>query len=183
MSIIKSCINCDRKYEVIKSRESKSKFCSRSCYKKNLESLPSLAEKNCNYCHKKLKRNPSQIKGSRHQIFFCGVGCRSKSLRRGNTAHEFMHKGTIASRTIPEYIKESLNIEYCVDCGLNRAELLEVHHINGNGLDNSLSNLEVLCPNHHALRHLKLKNGEWVYSAKDLTPRDLLPEILVLSQK
>jgi hypothetical protein len=38
----------------------------------------------------------------------------------------------------------------CVRCGLtNRRTKLEVHHIDGNPLNNDLSNLETLCVRHH----------------------------------
>lgn len=64
---------------------------------------------------------------------------------------------------------------------------MAVHHIDGNRSNNDVSNLEFLCLNHHAIRHLKLKeikDGEelgeeekYVMDTKFLTPREKLKEI------
>lgn len=52
-------------------------------------------------------------------------------------------------------IKEGLKEPRCEHCGLdtwlNREIPLELHHINGNHSDNRLENLQILCPNCHAL--------------------------------
>ena len=54
-----------------------------------------------------------------------------------------------------ERYKRLTKINYCEECGLsewrNHPIPLEIHHINGNNTDNSLSNLKLLCPNCHAL--------------------------------
>lgn len=52
-------------------------------------------------------------------------------------------------------LKEKIKNYKCEICGLekwnNQKIPLELHHINGNNKDNSLNNLQLLCPNCHAL--------------------------------
>ena len=52
-------------------------------------------------------------------------------------------------------LKEKIKPHMCEKCGLRswNDEIipLELHHINGNNKDNSHSNLQLLCPNCHAL--------------------------------
>lgn len=52
-------------------------------------------------------------------------------------------------------IKEGLKLHFCEICGLsewrNVPIPLELHHINGNNKDHRLDNLQLLCPNCHAL--------------------------------
>lgn len=60
------------------------------------------------------------------------------------------------STVIRRYLLEQSNHE-CSKCGFNTPHpddnktILEINHINGNGVDHSKENLEVLCPNCHAL--------------------------------
>ena len=54
-----------------------------------------------------------------------------------------------------ERYKKKTGIYHCEQCGLSewqgQAIPLEIHHINGNNLDNQIENLKLLCPNCHAL--------------------------------
>ena len=54
-----------------------------------------------------------------------------------------------------ERYKKTMGINYCEECKLSewrgKPIPLEIHHINGNNTDNTLTNLKLLCPNCHAL--------------------------------
>ena len=54
-----------------------------------------------------------------------------------------------------EHYKKAAGINHCEKCGLNswlgQQLPLEIHHLNGNHRDNRLENLQLLCPNCHAL--------------------------------
>jgi 5-methylcytosine-specific restriction endonuclease McrA len=50
----------------------------------------------------------------------------------------------------------------CVRCGYNQQPaILVLHHEDRNRENNQLSNLEVLCPNCHALEHLTERKTRW----------------------
>lgn len=54
-------------------------------------------------------------------------------------------------------IKEGLKPSHCEECGWSEKSSdgrlpLELHHIDGNGHNNCLNNLQILCPNCHSLK-------------------------------
>jgi hypothetical protein len=66
----------------------------------------------------------------------------------------------------------------CFDCDIVNPAMLHIHHKNGDHSDNGKRNLEILCPTHHHLRHMKKsKVRGWVYDSKTLTPRNKLAEV------
>jgi len=64
-------------------------------------------------------------------------------------------KETSRSHLKGRLIQAGLKENRCEGCGISewndRPITLELHHVNGDGLDNRLENLEVLCPNCHSL--------------------------------
>ena len=61
----------------------------------------------------------------------------------------------------------------CHICHITNEYLLAVHHRDHNRSNNNVSNFEILCFNHHVLRHLTNINGRIIYSPEGLTPEDV----------
>lgn len=111
--------------------------------------------KKCLYCEKELR--PDQ----RHNTY-CSNECTSKA-RVENKIQAWLDgnfdglKGTNQlSTTIRNYLLEQANYK-CQKCGWGEVNQttkkvpLDIHHKDGNCLNNTPDNLEVLCPNCHAL--------------------------------
>jgi len=83
--IKKRCLNCNKIFEDIKSRENKAKFCSRKCYLKYIRNHSRLIEKVCFYCGRKFKTDRYHVnKGEgKYCSHFCGNKDRkSKKIER-----------------------------------------------------------------------------------------------------
>lgn len=70
-------------------------------------------------------------------------------LRRGVYYKSFKLKGRL--------IAAGLKPQYCEECGWAQKTSdgylpLEIHHVNGDPTDNRLENLQILCPNCHAMK-------------------------------
>jgi len=53
----------------------------------------------------------------------------------------------------------------CNRCGYNKhPQILNAHHIDHNRENNSLENLELLCPTCHNEHHFLTKSGSWTNS-------------------
>lgn len=55
----------------------------------------------------------------------------------------------------------------CAHCGFGIPAVLEVAHIDGNRLNNDVSNLVILCPNCHKMLDLDLISNETVIEMRD----------------
>lgn len=109
-------------------------------------------QQNCLFCNKEVSRKPKK---------FCNNFCQSAFQR-----HQYILNwksglvdGTVGfsiSEHIRKYLHEQFNSS-CQICGWNKTNLstksipLEIHHIDGNYRNSKEENLQLLCPNCHAL--------------------------------
>lgn len=136
----------------------------------------------CFVCDKPIYKRPSEIEKTKNKLF-CSVACYGISCRKenmcivcGKPILASLHKKTCSrscankNRTGIKYRGDNQNNKYtsqnslkllliqlrggvCERCGFSRVNILQVHHKNRNRTDNSMKNLELLCPNCHCEEH------------------------------
>lgn len=186
----RNCDWCGSEYEVNLKEFKRAKrngtkaghFCSSSCaYQYNAAKRKSKKKTNvtCSYCGKKFYRKPSDLKKSKTGLYFC--------CREHKDLAQRISSGFAFDEMRPSHYKDGSTYYWgramkaygpkCVDCGFSFVPLLQVHHIDGNQKNGDIKNLEVVCPTHHAIRHMRLIDGEWKFSWKYLTPREELDRL------
>ncbi len=146
----------------------------------------------CIVCGKAVYRRPIQLEQAKGRAF-CGQVCYGIFCRKekpcivcGKPILASLHKKTCSracsnkNRAGMEYkgrrpndnaehyraLKSRLLAErgsHCERCRYNKVEILQVHHVDRDRENNSLGNLELICPNCHAEEHY-LK-GSWLKKA------------------
>ena len=168
--IPKNCLQCNKRFDArrVDVKRGHAKFCSRSCSSK-YRSLNSSSPQNnvtCATCGIGVYRKPSQIKNSKNKIFFCSRVCKEKA-QQIDTVYSIPeiqpnHYGNKIS--IHSYRVRALKElgESCNRCGYNEyKKVLQVHHKDRDRLNNSIENLEVLCPTCHMVEHFMHGDGLW----------------------
>lgn len=148
------CLYCGK--EII--GEKRKRFCNSSCAASFNNKIRNRKKKSkpirfCSYCGKPLKRT---------QMKFCSQDCINNKkyydyIKKWENGEENGISGTSGiSKYIRKFLFEKNNYK-CQKCGWGEINPttnkipLQVHHIDGNCLNNSKENLELLCPNCHSL--------------------------------
>lgn len=109
-------------------------------------------------CYKKQSEFNKSKSGQVFCSNSCSVSCSNK-LRLGAN-HPLWNNGLADYRELA-----FRNLEpKCAICEYNVKEILQVHHIDRDRLNNSLNNLIILCRNHHSEIHLgflKMPTQSW----------------------
>lgn len=170
-----NCECCER--EICVRVNSEHKTCSKKCF--SLLSQKDKVKLSCANCSKEVLRAQKDLGKSRSGLFFCNRKCKESSqmiggLKEIQPDHYKDGASSYSDRAFRFYGTK------CKDCNINFKPLLAVHHIDGDRSNGNMKNLEVLCNNHHMMRHMvyNTKNNEWVLNLKYLTPRDLLEDLL-----
>ena len=142
-----------------------SKFCSRSCSAKfNNARRAKVEKRECAYCGEQYSRSQKQI-GK-----YCSRSCASKSKGQLTLWLSGEISGTTSSGLMGIYIRSyflEIYHEKCQICGWGERNgytgnsPLEIHHVDGNYMNNRPENLQLLCPNCHSLtsNYKKLNAG------------------------
>lgn len=122
----KYCLYCGKELN-LENRDYRSKFCNSSCAAKYNNSQRTLSLETKNKISDSLRQHNNEITKN------------SKGKRK-----------TFRDRLFESGLKEYK----CECCGISEWQgkpiTLQVHHINGNHFDNSLENIQILCPNCHS---------------------------------
>lgn len=153
------CKNCNTAVTKKLSEISNNNFCSQSCAasynNRNRAAKHPQITHDCVICGQKTKKN---------SIKYCSIKCQHQHYRdekikewlNGNFSNAITGKTLQIKPFIRNYLKDKA-LNKCSKCGWNDINPvtkrcpLEINHIDGNPLNNDILNLEVLCPNCHAL--------------------------------
>lgn len=109
----------------------------------------------CSYCGAQFSRLKSKLKNSRSGLYFCQRECKDlgQTIESGITEIQPNHYKTGIYSYREKAFKSYPN--KCNRCGYDtNMDILVVHHKDRNRSNNFKDNLEILCPNCHAIEHL-----------------------------
>lgn len=125
-------------------------FCSRKCHIATIQQESGThKEFPCNECGKKVTRTKNQRRSSKTGLCFCGNDCKNRYIARNSrwSGDPYSH------RSRRPKLLDAAN-ESCQKCGYGDfAELLDVHHDDGNHQNNKWENLRILCVRCHQEHH------------------------------
>ena len=157
--VIVKCVYCGKEFEIDESEKLERKFCSHSCSASYNNKARGAKEHTqyeaCVYCGKSLNGKSKYAK-------YCSVDCQKNMEQKEYIAawKDGKTNGVIGkygiSNRIRTYLFEKYNCK-CQKCGWGEENPkthkvpLQIHHIDGNCLNNNEDNLQLLCPNCHSL--------------------------------
>lgn len=163
--MIRTCKYCLNNFQAVPSevKRGNAKYCSRTCSAKaRARALPK-KEPNvtCAYCNVPFYKSPSKQAMSKSGLFFCCREHKDLAQRIGGIAAVQPAHYEDGSSVYRELAFRAYG-KYCNRCGYNTApHILQVHHKDRNRENNTLSNLEVLCPNCHEIEHYRNNDGRY----------------------
>ena len=171
-TITKNCKRCNVEFEadLREHNRGNAHFCSRSCSskynaQKRKDNNPDWYNKTCDVCNKKIHKSPSKIKLSKSGYHFCSRECKEYAQSFKSEGFEPLQPDHYKSGHHAVY-RNYINTSECNRCGYNKhPEIIHVHHKDRNRSNNSVDNLEALCPNCHWTEHFLAGDG-WFKSKR-----------------
>lgn len=146
----KECEVCGKLFKTVPS-SSQQFCCSFKC--SGIRKRKTLPTKICTYCNK-------EFTPKKREIRTCSKSCSAK--RRATLIklqRKEIHKTLQPNRRIEN---RKILGNKCKKCGWDKeVGILELHHIDRNRYNNTIDNLQLLCPICHSLEHFKAKDGNY----------------------
>jgi hypothetical protein len=162
-TIEKICRKCRNEFTASLKEHNRgnAKYCSRKCFDSDRKKKYHSPNVVCAYCDKEFYRNKSKLSSSKSGLYFCCREHKDISQRIGGIQEiqpGHYKTGNYAYRGIAK--RNSINS--CKECGFCKVvEVLEVHHIDFNRSNNDPTNLEILCPTCHQIKHYITGTGRY----------------------
>jgi 5-methylcytosine-specific restriction endonuclease McrA len=166
------CKQCGSSFSVPPNKLAKGQglFCSVQCsalgQRKRVPKPSTKPTHTCSWCGGQFSRNAKKVGTGSSGLAFCSRSCKDTAQRLdGLTALHPSHYGSGSPHNYRLNAIRNL-APVCSVCGYHtHPEILEVHHIDGDRSNNTLSNLTMLCPTCHTAHHFITKSGKWRNSA------------------
>jgi hypothetical protein len=142
-----TCETCKKEFYVMPERLKRKnlpKFCSQKCYIKTGDKNPFWGKKHTKKSIIKMVNNPSRYSFKEGLKNYNNI--RFPETFIGSTPYWWSHHKLRKSKI-------------CERCGFDKFEILNIHHKDRNVKNNSIENIEILCPNCHMLEHYNKKDG------------------------
>lgn len=163
------CVECGDSFEVAPGRARYRKCCSSSCGSRRARAakrkVPRV-ELTCAFCGEVFLRRKSQLRKSRHGVYFCCKEHKAQGQRLGGVEkihppHYGSGRSSIATMKAREIVKAP---GVCGRCGWKRyPDTLQVHHKDRDRDNNTAENLELLCPTCHEVEHYLNQDGRFFH--------------------
>ena len=150
----KTCLQCTGP---VTTKDPRTKFCSRSCSAiYNNTHLPPRRQKKRNFClvcSTEIGRTSTHCRS--HSRDPLGPKERIALWLAGDITVTWVTGSKEPRRWVKQYLIE-IRGDRCEECGwdeknIRGESIIQMDHIDGDYTNNALSNLKLLCPNHHAL--------------------------------
>lgn len=152
----KFCVVCGNKIT-----NKNTKYCSIECREKNYDTP---VEKKCKYCGK-------SFFGKKERVFCSNECCSAweteENIIKWKNGEKTINPNYTFPSSIKNYLLNKTNYK-CEECGFEGYNkktgktILQVHHIDGDSSNNKEENLQILCPNCHAMteNYMALNKGK-----------------------
>jgi hypothetical protein len=169
MLVTTHCQFCQKEFQARDTdlKRNQAKFCSRTCFGKNQSAQPKIEHEpnvTCAYCQKDFYMKPSSHKNSKSGLFFCCREHKDKAQRIGGI--EAIQPDHYGDGKHTKYRRLALTElpNKCNHCSWDLyKEVLVVHHKDRDRTNNTIENLEVLCPTCHGVEHFKAGDGLYTH--------------------
>lgn len=133
------CEYCKKKFVTDALRAKPPKYCSKKCKYEGLKGRGHVTFR-CRHCHKTFRDAPSRERK------YCSTACNHKSsIAKWNPSDH---------TTVRDGLKRRGRIVRCERCGYDKVpSILGIHHIDRDRSNNTMPNLQILCPNCHSEEH------------------------------
>ena len=168
--VVCHCNNCGKEFEKVPKEVKEHNFCSRSCsasFNNKIRTGKRYNTSKSPYCSKSTERNyvsclncGKEFLQRNERNVYCSNDCR-REYEYNSKIQQWLSgefdglTGYQTSRHVKRYMLERADYS-CEICGCNDINpytgktILEIHHKDGNYRNNTVENLQVLCPNCHA---------------------------------